>query len=76
MIKIILSRPDLDNLLLVDIYNRAKKLHIETEVRRVVFLVETNREKDGNELEKIPGDIFGGKSKGFRHSGRWKKTLL
>ena len=29
----------LDNLLLVDIYNRAKKLHIETEVRRVVFLV-------------------------------------
>ena len=41
----------LDNLLLVDIYNRAKKLHIETEVRRVVFLVETNREKDGNEVE-------------------------
>ena len=37
----------LDNLLLVDIYNRAKKLHIETEVRRVVFIVETNREKDG-----------------------------
>ena len=36
----------LDNLLLVDIYNRAKKLHIETEVRRVVFLVETNREKN------------------------------
>ena len=29
----------LDNLLLVDIYNRAKKLHIETEVRRVVFIV-------------------------------------
>ena len=42
----------LDNLLLVDIYNRAKKLHIETEVRRVVYVVETNREKDGNELEK------------------------
>ena len=54
----------LDNLLLVDIYNRAKKLHIETEVRRVVFLVETNREKDGNELEKIRG-LFGGKSKDF-----------
>ena len=47
-----------------DIYNRAKKLHIETEVRRVVFLVETNREKDGNELEKIRG-LFGGKSKDF-----------
>ena len=45
-------------------YNRAKKLHIDTEVRRVVFIVETNREKDGNELEKIRG-IFGGKSKDF-----------
>ena len=54
----------LDNLLLVDIYNRAKKLHIETDVRRVVFIVETNREKDGNELEKIRG-LFGGKSKDF-----------
>lgn len=52
----------LDNLLLVDIYNRAKKLHIETEMRRVVFIVETNREKDGNELEKVRG-LFGGKSK-------------
>lgn len=45
----------LDNLLLVDIYNRAKKLHIDTEVRRVVFIVETNRDKDGNELERIRG---------------------
>lgn len=54
----------LDNLLLVDIYNRAKKLHIETEVHRVVFIVETNRDKDGNELEKIRS-LFGGKSKDF-----------
>lgn len=54
----------LDNLLLVDIYNRAKKLHIETEVRRVVFIVETNREKDGNELERVRS-LFGGKSKDF-----------
>ena len=54
----------LDNLLLVDIYNRAKKLHIDIEVRRVVFIVETNREKDGNELEKIRS-LFGGKSKDF-----------
>ena len=50
--------------LLVDIYNRAKKLHIDIEVRRVVFIVETNREKDGNELEKIRS-LFGGKSKDF-----------
>lgn len=54
----------LDNLLLVDIYNRAKKLHIDTEARRVVFIVETNREKDGNELEKVRS-LFGGKSKDF-----------
>ena len=45
----------LDNLLLVDIYNRAKKLHIDTDVRRVVFIVESNRDKEGNELEKIRG---------------------
>ncbi|MDD6305619.1 MAG: helix-turn-helix domain-containing protein [Clostridiales bacterium] len=54
----------LDNLLLVDIYNRAKKLHIDTDVRRVVFIVETNRDKDGNELERIRG-IFGGKTRDF-----------
>ena len=41
--------------MLVDIYNRAKKLHIDTEVRRVVFIIETNRDKDGNALEKIRG---------------------
>ena len=65
----------LDNLLLVDIYNRAKKLHIETEVRRVVFLVETNREKDGNELEKIRG-LFGGKSKDFVTSVDEKNIIV
>ncbi len=54
----------LDNLLLVDIYNRAKKLHIETDVRRVVFIVETNREKDGNELERVRS-VFGGKTRDF-----------
>ena len=54
----------LDNLLLVDIYNRAKKLHVDTDVRRVVFIIETNRDKDGNELEKVRG-LFGGKSKDF-----------
>ena len=54
----------LDNLLLVDIYNRAKKLHIDIEVRRVVFIIETNREKDGNELEKIRS-LFSGKTRDF-----------
>lgn len=36
----------LDNLLLVDVYNRAKKLHIAVEEKRVVFLIETKNEKD------------------------------
>ena len=43
----------LDNLLLVDIYNRAKKLHIEAEARRVVFLLETDHEKDSSSLESV-----------------------
>ena len=43
----------LDNLLLVDIYNRAKKLHIDTEARRVIFIVETDYEKDSNKLDNI-----------------------
>ncbi len=54
----------LDNLLLVDIYNRSKKLHIDTEVRRVVYIIETDRDKEGNDLEKVRG-IYGGKSRDF-----------
>lgn len=49
----------LDNLLLVDIYNRAKKLHIDTEARRVIFIVETDREKDNNKLEYVRGILSG-----------------
>ena len=30
----------LDNLLLVDIYNRSKKLHIETDAKRIVMIIE------------------------------------
>lgn len=37
----------LDNLLLVDIYNRAKKLHVEVSCPRAVYLIETKDEKDG-----------------------------
>lgn len=54
----------LDNLLLVDIYNRAKKLHIETDMKRVVYIIETDREKEGSDIEKIKG-LFGVKSKDF-----------
>ena len=54
----------LDNLLLVDIQNRAKKLHIEMEVRRVVYILETNQEKDYGSLENIK-NLLGGKSGDF-----------
>ena len=43
----------LDNLLLVDIYNRAKKLRIETEHPRVVFLVEAQNDKDNIAMELL-----------------------
>ena len=54
----------LDNLLLVDIYNRAKKLHIDTEVKRVIFIIETSHEKDNAALENVR-NLLGGKSKDF-----------
>ena len=54
----------LDNLLLVDIYNRAKKLHIDTEARRVVFILEISHEKENNSLETVRG-LFGSKSGDF-----------
>ena len=43
----------LDNLLLVDIYSRAKKLRIMPDVRRVVLIVENGSEKDRNVLELL-----------------------
>lgn len=45
----------LDNMLLVDIYNRAKKLHIEAAVPRAVFLIETDKEKDDTAMELLNG---------------------
>lgn len=43
----------LDNLLLVDIYNNAKKLYIEIDTKRVVFLIETQVEKDSFAMETL-----------------------
>jgi len=45
----------LDNLLLVDIYNRAKKLHIEVTIPRAVFLIEAKAEKDSIVTELLKG---------------------
>ncbi len=54
----------LDNLLLVDIYSRAKKLHVENNVRRIVYLIETEIDKDMNIVE-IVRSIFPTKLKDF-----------
>lgn len=55
----------LDNLLLVDIYTRAKKLHIDAEARRVVFIVETSVEKDNMALETVRTMFTSNKTKDF-----------
>lgn len=54
----------LDNLLLIDIYSRAKKLHIQTDVKRVVMIIETGNGKDSNVLEAMR-TYFGSNSKDF-----------
>ena len=43
----------LDNLLLIDIYSRAKKLHIETDEPRIVMVMECVNSKDVNVLETV-----------------------
>ena len=45
----------LDNLLLVDIYNRAKKLHVDVVAPRAVFLIETRLEKDSIVTDLLKG---------------------
>ena len=54
----------LDNLLLVDIYSRAKKLHMQTDIPRVVMVVESEEGKDNNVLE-LTRVHFGGSSRDF-----------
>ena len=54
----------LDNLLLVDIYSRAKKLHIPAEARRVVFILEISKERDQMAIENIKA-LFAGRSGDF-----------
>lgn len=58
----------LDNLLLVDIYNRAKKLHVEVTAPRAVFLIETRLEKDNIVTELLKG-MFSSQGRGLYHSG-------
>ncbi|MCR5777785.1 MAG: helix-turn-helix domain-containing protein [Lachnospiraceae bacterium] len=43
----------LDNMLLVDIYNRAKKLHITVDEKRAVFIIEPTVMSDNNGIDII-----------------------
>lgn len=54
----------LDNLLLVDIYNRSQKLRIETDVRRIAIVAEAVNDKENNSLEAVR-NLFSGRSKDF-----------
>ena len=47
----------LDNLLLIDIYNRAKKLRVDVTTPRVIILVETKAERD-NGAQELLGSMF------------------
>lgn len=65
----------LDNLLLVDIYNRAKKLHIDISVRRIVFVIETRNENDSNALETVKS-LFAARNKDFITAVDEKNIIL
>ncbi len=54
----------LDNLLLVDIYSRAKKLHIQTDVKRAVMIVESDNGKDNNASDIVRAN-YGSNNKDF-----------
>ncbi len=55
----------LDNLLLVDIYNRAKKLHIESDMRRVVYILEPSEVRDHQGYLETLKNIISGKNSDF-----------
>lgn len=65
----------LDNMLLIDVYNRAKKLHIDTEARRIVYLIETKYEKDNTAME-IVKTLFATRTKDFITAVDEKSIIL
>ncbi len=65
----------MDNMLLVDIYNRAKKLHVDIEAKRIVYLIETKQEQDSNALELVR-TLFAGSSKDFITAVDEKNIIL
>ena len=65
----------LDNLLLVDIYNRSKKLYIDVDARRCVCIIETKNEKDSVALETVR-TLFSGNKKDFITAVDEKSIIL
>lgn len=65
----------LDNLLRVDMYTRAEKLHIDTDVKRVVYIIETKHEKDINALETIR-TLFASRTRDFITAVDEKSIIL
>ena len=65
----------LDNLLRVDMYTRAEKLHIDTDVKRVVYIIETKHEKDTNALETIR-TLFASRTRDFITAVDEKSIIL
>ena len=65
----------LDNLLLVDIYNRANKLHVDVDARRCVCIIETKNEKDSVALETVR-TLFAGSKKDFITAVDEKSIIL
>lgn len=54
----------LDNLLLADIYNQAKRLHVESDLKRAVFLIEPKTADDAMVMEMLRG-LFASDTKDF-----------
>ncbi|MGN0327897.1 MAG: PucR family transcriptional regulator [Lachnospira sp.] len=65
----------LDNLLRVDMYTRAEKLHIDTDVKRVVYIIETKHEKDTNALETVR-TLFASRTRDFITAVDEKSIIL
>lgn len=65
----------LDNMLRVDIYARAEKLHIPIEAKRLVYIIETKYEKDLDALETIKL-MFSSKSQDFITAVDEKNIIL
>lgn len=65
----------LDNLLMIDVYNRARKLHIDAEVRRIVYIIETKYEKDNTAME-IVKSLFANRAKDFITAVDEKSIIL